>query len=480
MSLLDELDSLGEQGKKPDSETAAVDAEAFYCDHVKQRMVMAKDYFNKLFLKLNEVRLVVQVPYPFKPGEKPVTLMQQQYKAYTDDAIDPHKLVLGFTCVLSNPTAFDVGERGAALALSTLLDRYEFPYKKIEARQINKNNLNQNNTNQQYKNLLTQGARFKLQGPLQVKCMLEYDGDKQVIKLLLTHFNSPGTILYNLKPEQLDEAFIDHLGRYLIRKEAQLFDEQLISDDEKAELREKLAQEKQRQEAELLAAEKQRQAEEIARKQDTTTAQLKKAVKQSVTENSEKLKHAVTQSVAENTDKLKKVLIQSVAENSEKLKKVMDEKLRDKGEKLKSMFSKITHHADSVSGTVPTTQPENQQAEDLPEQQVIIPARKSVIPKEKHEQPKVFESSASNPFLTADDFVPVPMKQSEAETESPAENESITHDEAAQAEVQDALTPEPGSRGASAHDHVAAPLPDDTLDAVQDEIPPTIEDQPDK
>ena len=438
MSLLDELESLAEQGNKPTSEQpAAAGADDFYRDHVKQRMVKAKDYFNKLFHKINEVRLVVQAPYPFKPGEKPVNLLQHDYKAYTEDAIDPRQLTLGFSCILSNPTAFDVSDRGAAMALSALLDRYEFNYKKLDAKD---------------KKQAANAVRFRLQGPLQVKCALQFDGDKQIIKLLLTNFDSPGTIQYNLKPEQLDEAFMDHLGRYLIRKESSLFEEE-ISDDEKAELRRRLEQEKLKREAELREEEEKRKAEEAARKQNSTTGQLKKAV------------------------------TQSVAENSEKLKKVMDEQLREKGEKLKSMFSRIKNRTGSERDTetasssdpapVPNPEPAPRQTsasiEENPGQhkhptarpaepvdqalppdqsagqtasdQQTVTSPRIAVPKEKAEQPKVFEGSASNPFLKPEDFEPVPEKEPVAE-EDPVtgDDETQTQDNA---DTQNAGTQDP-------------------------------------
>ena len=174
MSLLDDLESQPEQENKPaGGQPAAAGADEFYRAQVKQRMLMANDFFTQLVTKLNEKKLIIKAEYPFKPEGKNVTLLQQGYKAYSDHITDPRQLTLSFTGILANPTNYDVRGRGPALALGELLERYQFKHEKLEARDQNQ---------------MVSGARFKLQGPLQVKCVLQFDEVKQIIKLLLTNF----------------------------------------------------------------------------------------------------------------------------------------------------------------------------------------------------------------------------------------------------------------------------------------------------
>ena len=400
MGILDDLDSQPEQANKPTGkQPASADADEFYRAQVKQRMLMANDFFTQLVNKLNEKKVVIKAEYPFKPEGKTVPLLQQGYKAYSDHITDPRQLTLSFTCILANPSTYDVMGRVPALALGELLERYQFKHEKLEARDQNQ---------------MVSGARFKLQGPLQVKCVLQFDEVKQIIKLLLTNFVGPGTSQYNLKPEQLDEAFMDHLGKYLLRKEAKLFQEE-ISDDAKAMLRKKLQQEQLQREAELHAVEEQRKAEEAARKQNSTTEQLKKAVSQ------------------------------SVAENREKLMKVMDEQVRDKGEKLKTMFNKLKNRAGfetapeqtSASPAVNTSQtarptanpavqglpPVNRQAAQTASARQHATRPKPSADQKKPTPPKVFQAAASNPFLKPEDFQPV-ARGDEAQTEVNADTQT--------------------------------------------------------
>ena len=400
MGLLDDLKAQAEQKNKPDGEQpAAPGAEEFYRAQVKQRMIMAKDFFTQLYNQLNEMNLVIQAKYPLLPEAKILTLQQQGYKAYSDDIPNPRQVTFGFNCVLTSPTTYDIRGRGPATAQGELLDRYQFKYVKLEARDQNQTVI---------------GARFKLEGPLPVKCVLQFDEAKLIIKLLLTNFIGPGTSQYNLNPDQLNEAFLDHLGNYLLRKEAKLFQEE-ISDDVKAMLRKKMQQEQLQREAELRAAEEQLKAEELARKQNSTKEQLKQAVSQ------------------------------SVAENSEKLKKLMDEQVREKGEKLKSMFSKLINRAGSETAAEqspeapadnsrqtakPTGNPAVQGQPPVNRQagQTASAQQTAVRPTPSAEQkkptpPKVFVSSASNPFLKPQDFEPVPMSD-EAQTQVAADTQN--------------------------------------------------------
>jgi hypothetical protein len=417
MGILDDLDSQPEQENKPvGRQPAAAGADEFYRAHIKQRMTMANDFFTQLVNKLNEKKIVIKAEYPFKPEGKTVTLLQQGYKAFSDHITDPRQLTLSYTCILANPTTYDVSGRAPALAQAELLDRYQFKHKKLEAKD---------------KNQVVNGARFNLQGPLQVKCVLQFDEAKQIIKLLLTYIVGPGTSQYNLKPEQLDETFMDHLGKYLLRKEAKLFQED-ISDDVKAMLRKKLQQEQLQREAELRAVEEQRKAEEAARKQNSTT---------------QRLKNAVSQSVAENREKLMKAVDGQVREKGEKLKKAMEEQVREKGERLKTMFNKLKSRTrlepapeqTSASPAVNTSQaarptgnpavqglpPINRQAGQTASAQQNATRPKPSADQKKPTPPKVFQASASNPFLKPEDFQPVPrggeeQTEANADTKNPA------------------------------------------------------------
>jgi len=291
------LDDLKQQAENQHDNAASgnkdpgVAAGDFYRDHVKARMCSAFNFLDQLVQQLNTLKLDTRAEYPFKHDGKPVALMQQDYKVYNDSIPDPRQITLAFNCSLVNPTSFEVTGRGAVLTQAELLDRYQFKYEKVEQKDPRQ---------------LVIGARFKLIGPLQIKIVLQVDEARHVVKLLISNIAGPGTSQYHLKPEQLDEAFLDHLGKYVLRKESSLFKEK-VSADVKAMLRKKVLEEQQARETELQQVEEARKAEEARRKQNSTTEQLKKTVSETMARNTEKLKQAMDEQLGDKTEKLKNI-----------------------------------------------------------------------------------------------------------------------------------------------------------------------------
>ena len=331
MGLLDDLKQQAEkQQDTPGTPNLAGGTGDFYGEQVKSRMLAAFNFLTELVNQLNTMKLDTRADYPFRPDGKPVTLLQQGYKVYNDHITDPRQITFTCFCGLANPTVFEVAGRGAVMAQSELLDRYHFKYEKREQKDPRQ---------------MVIGAKFRLVGPLPIKMVLQVDEGRQVIKLLLTNFAGPGTSQYHLKPEKLDDAFMDHLGKYLLRKEAALFKEE-ISDDAKAMLRKKLQEEQQQREAELQQAEEARKAEEARRKQNSTTEQLKKAVSQSVTENTEKLKKAMN-------EQLKRVMHTQVAKGKESLKGMLGKLKKQTQAPQQTPSAQVAPPAQSTPQTIP-------------------------------------------------------------------------------------------------------------------------------
>lgn len=320
------LDELKQQAEKQQETITAVSearpgAEEFYREHVKARMLTAFNFLTELVNQLIALKLETRVQYPLKPEGKPLTLQQKDYKVYSDDITDPRQVTLSFNCGLVNPATFEITGRAAVLAQSEILDRYTFKYKRVDKtdpRQI------------------IIGAVFNLIGPLPMKLVMQFDDSKQIIKLLLTNFVGPGTSQYNLTPEKLDEAFLDHLGKYILRKEPDLFKEE-ISEEAKKKLRERMMVEAQIREQEMIESEERRRVEEAAVKERTAKEQIKRAV------NSQ-------------TEQLKRVMNTQVAKGKESLKGMFDKlKKQVQAPQQTSPAQSITQTAPPAS--IPPTKP---------------------------------------------------------------------------------------------------------------------------
>lgn len=453
MGLLDDLKSQAEkqQDTKSGSPTQQIGSDDFYREHVRLRMDAAHNFLKELVNQLNTLKLDTRANYPFKPDGKTVTLLQQGYKVYSDSIPEPRQITLSFTCGLINPTAYEIQGQGPVMAQTELLERYHFKYEKLEQRDQRQ---------------LVSGAKFRLVGPLQVKFVLQYDDNKQIIKLLLGNFVGPGTSQYNLKPEQIDEAFLDHLGKYILRKEPSLFKE-AISDDVKAMLRKKLQEEQMQREAELKEAEEIRKAEEDAQKENSKKELLKKAVSQTVAEKKEKLKQAMNEQVSEKKEKLRtmfnKLKQQAGFDSTPDQTSVTPAVARENPvpPAVNTSLAERPTGNPAVQGMSPT----NQQADQAVSTRAkpVPPAQKAVDPiqtntaqtesarhkatatpktsvnQNKPIPPKVFQASSSNPFLKPEDFEPVHEErdvQTAVTTDKKMQNEQLPPDETVKPSVE--------------------------------------------
>ncbi|MBI1423037.1 MAG: hypothetical protein GC149_06190 [Gammaproteobacteria bacterium] len=451
------LDDLKQQAQKQQGatggETQPGGTEEFYRDHVKSRMVATFNFFNDLINQLNSMNLETRADYPFRPDGKSVTLLQQGYKVFSDEIPNPRQITLACFGGLVNPVVYEVQGRSAVLAQSELLDRYNFKYEKREQKDARQ---------------MVTGAKFRLVGPLQLKISLQYDESRQVIKLLVSNFSGAGTSQYHLRPEQLDEAFRDLLGRYLLRKVDSLFREE-ISEEDRKKIRDRMIVEARIREQELLEAEARRNAEKAAEKERTAKEQIKRAV------NTQK-------------EQLKRVMNSQVAKGKESLKGMFDKLKKQVQASEQTPSVQPTLSPASAPPTKPAQAPQQVTAKTVMPAQTNTPTTvttpvtagvaaqarepaaplKTATPKKPTQPPKVYNAPPNNPFLKPEPPEEPPLDTTErdamlaAETPAPAkpaiENPATAEPSATKSELELVPLTETPARA----DIAPAPEPDTT------------------
>lgn len=279
MGLLDDLKNQAEEEKVLEEEQATRQAqgEQFYEQELKPRLMMAFEFFNQLTKHLEALKTETRVDYQLLPGGGTVSLRQGGYKVLIDSSKTPKKLDFMLECSFDQPVEFDTEGGMVVQNHIDLLDRYGLRYQKEEKKGPGGQIIS---------------AKFVLGAPLPLKATIEADVDAGDIKLIIRNFSQPGYIKYPIKVEQFTEAFLDRLGSFIIRKQANLFGSQEISEETKRKLREKILAEKNMREQELVEAEKLRQQEEAEARAKAQAArdQLKKNVNAKVTQGKESLK----------------------------------------------------------------------------------------------------------------------------------------------------------------------------------------------
>lgn len=283
MGLLDELRNQSDNQRAAEEAEAAgiANREQYYEQQILPRMVKAYQFFKELVEHLNYINLDTMVNYPIMADGHFKPLRQQDYKVVIDSSKTLKQIDVTFQCVLDSPVSYEMYHPDGIRNTTERLDRYYIKYERKDKK------------NQQMQVIL---SRFTVEGPLPLKVGLAVDVEKSEIKLLLRNFVEPGTEQHILKAEQLDEAFLDRLGKYILRQERHLFgatataSTTTISDDARERIRQQVLAEQQQREQELREAEEQARLEEEQRKQTSKKAQVASAVNAKVEEKKDKLK----------------------------------------------------------------------------------------------------------------------------------------------------------------------------------------------
>lgn len=277
MGLLDDLRNQAE-GRRAQEEHAAEEQqrrEAIYRDEMQPRLGAAYQYFHELAQHLNYVQPEILVEYPLYSTGDSARLRQGEYSVATDSSTDLKRVEITFHCAPDSPIEFDVAGKDAVLSQSDRLDRYFINYKRRDQKDTS---------------LDLEAARFRIEGPLPVKIIFEADIPQSVIHLVVRNFTDPGSSNYSLQPADLDDRFLDRLGKFLLRKETVLFDRNEMPEEALLALRQRLQEEKAQRDQELRVAEAALRAEEEAARAHKTSEIIKDAVLKTVDEKKELLK----------------------------------------------------------------------------------------------------------------------------------------------------------------------------------------------
>ena len=116
---------------------------------------------------------------------------------------------------------------------------------------------------------------ISIEGPLNIAIQFVATDDSSYIQLLLTNFEGPGVVKRNIDLKNVNQDFLDKLGRYILRENSKLFALD-ISEKDKQVIREMVERERAKREQET--AEMERLAEE-ERERERNSSGLRKFFK---------------------------------------------------------------------------------------------------------------------------------------------------------------------------------------------------------
>lgn len=233
MSLLDDIHNKAEHKRlrDEDDESGQFDFEKTYQDHINPRLKQVYSYFNTLIADLNYLDEPVSCTYTIPGAGNIDGFLQSGYRIAADNSNRLTDIRISFLLQRNDPVEFSIDSKTQSEQTRDNLHRFKVGFKHqprhIPGRET--------------------GATFTLTGqiPVQIRLFVE----PGTIDIILETSNIPvlGLFQKTFKPHEINEYFMEGLGRFLLRQENTLLDEIIGSEtlihteeEELAQLRKKL------------------------------------------------------------------------------------------------------------------------------------------------------------------------------------------------------------------------------------------------
>ena len=255
MGLLDDLKNQadGLRAREQQDEGGSGEKTEYYNTEIHPRMVEVYRFLNEMVKNLNFIKPETIAHYPILPAGEKQPFRQGDYKVTVDSNQQIKDIKLIFKAELAEPVSLQVKGEDDAKKQSEILASYRIL---CERKDFKDNN---------YK--LTH-SDFIIKGPVNITVQFIGNVEASSMQLFLNNFEEPGVVKRNLDPKNINQEFLDKLGRYLLREDNKLFALD-ISEKDKQAIREMVERERAKRELEI--AEMDRRAEEEKEKQKSSS-----------------------------------------------------------------------------------------------------------------------------------------------------------------------------------------------------------------
>jgi len=247
MGVLDDLRQQASEQEAMDEQanSSKANAEEVYRTQTQPKLMELYTHLLELSKHLNFLKKEIRATYIVNAEDLGIELLQRDYLAHIDSTSDTKLVTFAFKVVYPNNVEFSVNEPQKVASNIQFLQNKQLQHQVAERR---------NDKGQ------LQGARFAVKASTVAKFSFEADIENSTIKLTYINFDEYGPISHVLKPESINDDFIDQLDRFIIRENKDFLKEN-VAEDVREQIRLKIEQEKRERMEELQAAEKLREEE---------------------------------------------------------------------------------------------------------------------------------------------------------------------------------------------------------------------------
>ena len=265
MGLLDDLKNQAEtlRAQEQQGGDRSGDKSQYYAQEIHPRMKDIYGFLNEMVENLNFIKPETIVNYPIYPGGEKQAFRQGKYNLVIDSPQQIRDIKLTCKAELDKPVKLRVKGEENVKKLFDILASY-----KIQAKRKDFND-------KSYK--LTH-SDISIEGPLNISIQFIANDDSSYIQLLLGNFEGPGVIKRNIDIKNINQDFLDKLGRYILREDTKLFALD-ISEKDKQAIREMVERERAKREQEIAEMERRAEEEKEEQKNGSGLRKLFKKIK---------------------------------------------------------------------------------------------------------------------------------------------------------------------------------------------------------
>jgi len=236
MSLLDDLKRQAEQlqgSDAPQDQTRRL--ELVYEERLRPRMHAILRYLMELTEQLKVVDPDIRHGYSLPGIGEAADLKQGGYVVNADSTDQTRNIRLRCQCTAAQEEVYAIRPKALADETRDFLDTQAMRYAEWPIRDSTQQII---------------GINFQLRVQVSVNFIFQADPEQDAIRMSMLNFERFGAERRLIKPERIDEPWLDRLGRYLLRKDQDLHKLE-IHDSHRALIREKLEADKRARQQEL-------------------------------------------------------------------------------------------------------------------------------------------------------------------------------------------------------------------------------------
>lgn len=265
MGVLDELKqkSAEQQARETARREDQARREAFYRDEIKPRLEQLFGFLHEFSEHLNYVKPDIRTSYRLPENFRLQELRQGDYKLKCDSRESMTEIALRFFCQAEGNALIELTEKDRFNSMKEFLYRNRLAYQTRAYKDERHNVI---------------GGQIAVEKKVPVIFKFEADITDSCIVLWIRNFTSLGVQKFILFPRQINDEFLEGLGRFVMR-EVDSFTKLELPEEQRRMIRAQIETERQAREEEIRQAEEARLKREQEEEQRKLVSRIKEQVR---------------------------------------------------------------------------------------------------------------------------------------------------------------------------------------------------------